>query len=228
MPPTEDNAPLWLPGAEPRDVEDAILDAAKRSCDEAERVAAHWAAAGALYEAARCLELASQERLGLRIDAERALLDTESEAFGAFHGWVGLLVRAGRYYARSGRRRTAASAYARARLFVEEALHGLKAPPTPTAPTLAGLGAAFELAGHCCAADLEAEGLAYYRAAERYWHASARLRPESLMRWRRHPLGRTLAHCLADAADLPPETYWQAEASADFDERLAAARRLYA
>lgn len=223
-----ENEPLWLPQAAGDDVEEAILAAAKRSCAEAERVAAHWAASGQLYEAARCLELASQERLGLRLDADRALLGPEAEAFGAFHAWVSLLVRAGRYYARSGRRRTAQSTYARARLFVEEALRTVTAPPAIDAPNLACLGAAFELAGHCCAAELEREGLTYYRAAERYWRASARLRPESVMRWRRHPVGRTLAHCLADAADLPPETYWRAEASADFEERLAAARRLYA
>jgi hypothetical protein len=89
---------------------------------------------------------------------------------------------------------------------------------------------AFELAGHCCAAMDVETGLYYYRAAEKYWGQSARLRPEALFQWAHHPVTQTVIRCLGPVVEIRPvaAAFREDLFAADYVTRLESAKRLLA
>lgn len=229
------NFELWLPDGQPMDVNDptelsrAILEAARTSEAEVTRIVSHLAGVGQFYQAARCLEIVAQHRLGLDLTGTE-LLDYRIPQFGRFHRIIHDLLKAGALYHQAERHRTAKAAFRRALLFVEEALRNINGLNRVDNGEMACLGLAFELAGHCCVALEDSEGLDYYSAAANYWGQAARMRPEALFQWSHHPVTQTVIRCLAPVA----ETRAIAEATreelfaSDYMTRIDTARRLLA
>lgn len=220
---------LWRPELGPElALDGAILEAAERSDAEAERIVGRLLEQGQRYEAARVLEVVAQRRLGLAVDGAE-LLRYERPAFGRFHRVIYDLMRAGALYARGGRKRTGEAAFRRALLFVEEAIRHIKAPERVEYGEMACLGLAFELAGHCCAALSDPEGLAYYHAAQTYWGQAARMRPEALFQWSHHPVTRTVIGCLGPVVETRSrQEAWDELFAPDYMTRLDSARKLLA
>lgn len=232
--PHDESAPIWRPSTQEGapSLDAAILEAAKASDAEVARLVAHLTGAGRFYEAARVLEVVAQGHLGLALEGHE-LTGHHSPNFGNFHRRIQALMRAGALYLEGGRRRTAQAAFLRAQLFVEEALRQAAGPPAHDARALVCLGLGFELAGHCCVAVGEREGLDYYAAALRYWGQAARMKPEALLAWNDHPVTATVIRCLEPALALRAPTatpqHWPSELFAsDYVTRIDHARRLLA
>src|SRR3989338_8989288 len=106
---TNDPFELWIPGADgqPVDVSSqqalnhAILLALRTSDAEVARVVTHLVDVGLFYQAARCLEIVAQHKLGLDFTGEE-LLNYEVMAFGSFHRVIYDMLRARAPYHRSG------------------------------------------------------------------------------------------------------------------------------
>jgi tetratricopeptide (TPR) repeat protein len=204
----QDGFELWVPGSggEPVDLNnqanlnEAILEAARTSDAEVTRLVSHLASIGHYYQAARCLEIVAQHKLGLEFTGEE-LLSYQFPGFGAFHHVIYDLLRAGALYHQARRIRTAEAAFRRALLFVEEALRNINGLERVDNGEMACLGLAFELAGHCCVALDDSEGLEYYRAAQKYWGQAARMRPEAMFKWSHHPVTQTVIRCLGPAVE---------------------------
>lgn len=228
---------LWIPGADgqPVDVSSqqalnhAILLALRTSDAEVARVVTHLVDVGLFYQAARCLEIVAQHKLGLDFTGEE-LLNYEVMAFGSFHRVIYDLLRAGALYHRSGRQRTSRAAIRRALLFVEEAIRNINGLDRVDNGEMACLGIAFELAGHCCVALDDADGLDYYRAAQRYWSQAARMRPEAMFQWSHHPVTQTVIRCLGPVVEVrPPKSADRDDLFAtDYTTRIDTAKRLLA
>lgn len=199
---------LWIPGAdgEPVDVNNpaklsqAILDAAKTSDAEVTRMVSHLAGIGQYYQAARCLEIVAQYKLGLDFTGEE-LLNYEIPGFGHFHTVIHDMLRSGALYHKARRTRTAEAAFRRALLFVEEALRSISGLDRVNHGEIACLGIAFELAGHCSLALDDQTGHDYYHAAQKYWGQAARMRPEALPKWTHHPVTQTVIRCLGPVVE---------------------------
>lgn len=206
-----DDFEIWVPGADGELVDvgsqaklsAAILAAIHTSDAEVTRLVSHLASIGHFYQAARCLEIVAQHKLGLEFTGEE-LLNYQIPHFGAFHQVIYDLLRAGALYHQARRYRTAEAAFRRALLFVEEALRNINGLDRVDNGEMACLGLAFELAGHCCVALDDAEGLEYYRAAQRYWGQAARMRPEALFKWSHHPVTQTVIRCLGPVVEARP------------------------
>lgn len=227
---------LWVPDVDgspvdvssPKALGEAILAAAGRSEGEVTRLVTHLVDLGQHYAAARCLEILAQHKLGLDLTGHE-LLDYHFPGFGTFHQVIFDLLRAGALYHRSGRQRTSRAAVRRALLFVEEAIRSIRGLDRVDNGEMACLGIAFELAGHCCAALEDADGLDYYRAAQRYWSQAARMRPEALLQWSHHPVTRTVIRCLEPVVEIRPHQIEPDELfAADYTTRIDTARRLLA
>lgn len=219
----------WLDVSHPAHMNAAILDAARTSEAEVTRIVSHLATIGQLYQAARCLEIVAQYRLGLEFSGGELLAYTGPE-FGQFHRVIYEQLQAGALYHQSGRGRTAEAAFRRALLFVEEALRNINGLERVDNGEMACLGIAFELAGHCCAALDDASGLDYYHAAERYWGQAARMRPEALFQWAHHPVTQTVIRCLGPVMDTRPASRPLKDDlfAVDYMTRIDTARRLLA
>ena len=233
----QDPIDLWLPDTPgfafdvtcQQAVSDAILRAVRTSDQEVARLVNHLVQLGQHYAAGRCLEILAQHKLGLDLSGDE-LLNYHFSGFGTFHQVIYDLLRAGALYQQSGRQRTSRAAVRRALLFVEEAIRNIRGIPRGDNGELICLGIAFELAGHCCAALDDSDGIDYYHAAERYWGQAARLRPEALFQWSHHPVTQTVIRCLGPvveirpAQEVPPEELF----AADYTTRIDSARRLLA
>lgn len=204
-------------------LDEAILKAAELSEGDGIRISDQLASAGQPYQAARCLEVVIQRRLGLELTG-RELTGFEEADFGAFHARILALLHAGSLFLEAGRPRTARSVIMRSLLFVEEALRRVE-PPSDEWAALGCLGLGFELAGHCCAASEEADGLEYYQAAHEYWDRAVRSRPEAFPQWTMHPVTDTVIRCLVEAGRIRRVEEERLEAR-DFPTRLEAARAL--
>lgn len=228
---------LWIPGKDGQWVDvssqaklnAAILDAAKTSEAEVTRVVGHLCSLGQYYQAARCLEIVAQHRLGLDFTGSE-LLDYDVPGFGDFHHVILTMLRAGALFHKSQRERTAHATFRRALLFVEEALRNISGLDRVDNGELACLGIAFELAGHCCVALDDSDGLDYYHAAQKYWGQAARMRPEALFQWSHHPVTQVVIQCLqpvvetrAEGRDYPQDLF-----AADYMTRIDTAKRLLA
>lgn len=233
----KDPLDLWIPGEDGRPVDvssqqainQAILDALRTSDAEVARVVTHLVDLGQFYQAARGLEIVAQHKLGLEFTGDE-LLNYEIAGFGAFHQVIYDLLRAGALYHRSGRQRTSRAAIRRALLFVEEAIRNINGLDRVDNGEMACLGIAFELAGHCCVALEDADGLDYYRAAQRYWSQAARMRPEAMFQWAHHPVTQTVIRCLGPVVEIrPADRAVRADLFAsDYTTRIDTARRLLA
>ena len=232
-----DGKELWVPGSgghwidvgNQTKLNAAILDAARTSEADVTRMVGHLCAVGQYYQAARCLEIVAQHRLGLEPTGEE-LLTYNLPGFGDFHGVIHTMLRAGALYHKSARKRTAEATFRRAQLFVEEALRNITGLDRVDHGELACLGIAFELAGHCCAALDDSDGLDYYHAALRYWGQAARMRPEALFQWTYHPVTQVVIQCLQpvvetrrEARDVPEDLF-----AANYMTRIDTAKRLLA
>ncbi|MNX64967.1 hypothetical protein D3C86_960080 [compost metagenome] len=205
----EERPDLWRPAAgeapeldldNPSQLSFAILNVARLSEAEVTRVVDHLVAIGQPYQAARCLEIVAQQQLGLDFTGHE-LIDQGRPGFGLFHHWIHDMLRAGTLYHRAKRPGTADAAYRRALIFVEEALRSLPSYSSDSNSQMWGVGLAFELAGHCCVALDDTNGLEYYQAAERFWSRALRLRPEAISQWTHHPVTRTVINCLSPAVE---------------------------
>lgn len=233
----DDAFELWVPGVDgrpldvtsPRALSEAILAAMGRSEAEVASLVTHLVDLGQHYAAARCLEIMAQHKLGLDLTGDE-LLSYHFPGFGTFHQVIFDLLRAGALYHRSGRQRTSRAAVRRALLFVEEAIRSIKGLDRVDNGEMVCLGIAFELAGHCCVALEDSDGLDYYRAAQRYWSQAARMRPEALFQWAHHPVTQTVIRCLEPVVEIRPAERVEAEAlfAADYTTRIDTARRLLA
>lgn len=233
----EDSVELWVPGvdgqpldvASPRALGEAIVAAMGRSEAEVTALVTHLVDVGQHYAAARCLEILAQHKLGLDLTGDE-LVSYQFPSFGTFHRVILDLLRAGALYHRSGRQRTSRAAVRRALLFVEEAIRSIKGLDRVDNGEMVCLGIAFELAGHCCVALEDADGLDYYRAAQRYWGQAARMRPEALHQWAHHPVTRTVIRCLEPVVEIRPPQQVEPEAlfAADYTTRIDTASRLLA
>lgn len=233
----QDGFELWVPGPDdgPEDLDhparlnQAILDAAKASEEEVTRLVAHLAGIGQYYQAARCLEIVAQHKLGLEFTGDE-LVSYGIPNFGKFHQVIYDLLRAGALYAKARRQRTADAAFRRALLFVEEALRNINGLDRVDNGEIACLGLAFELAGHCCVALEDSDGLDYYHAAQKYWGQAARMRPEALYTWSYHPVTRTVIRCLEPVAEARQvgTDYHDDLFATDYITRIGTARRLLA
>lgn len=200
---------IWIPGADgemvgvgsPTDLSEVVLAAAKTSHQEVARIVAHLAGIGQYYQAARCLEIVAQHKLGLEFTGEE-LINYERSGFGQFHHVIHDLLRSGALYHKARRHRTARATFRRALLFVEEAIRNINGLDRVDNGEMACLGLAFELAGHCCVALEDVEGLDYYHAAQRYWGQSARMRPEAMFQWTHHPVTQTVIRCLLPVVEI--------------------------
>lgn len=199
---------IWIPGSNGELVDvgsqaklaEAILDAARTSDEEVSRMVAHLVGVGQYYQAARCLEMVAQHKIGMLFTGEE-LVSYQVPGFGHFHQVIYVLLNAGALYQRSKRGRTAQAAFGRSLLFVEEAIRNINGLDRVDNGEMACLGIAFELAGHCCVALDDSDGLDYYRAAQRYWGQAARMRPEALLQWSHHPVTQTVIRCLGPAVE---------------------------
>ena len=224
---------FWTPGDDASesqaDMDEAILAAAKRSDAEVSTIVQHLIDVGQYYKAGRCLEIVVQHKLGLDVTGD-ALLSYDVPSFGAFHRTIYHLLRAGALYGRAGRTRTAEVSFRRALLFVEEALRSINGLDRVDNGEMACLGIAFELAGHCCIALDDSDGLDYYHAAERYWGQSARMRPEALFQWSHHPVTQTVIRCLGPVTEARPIDTGLSDDlfASDYVTRIDTARRLLA
>lgn len=228
---------LWVPGvdgvpidvATPAALSAAILDAARASDAEVKRLVTNLVDLGQPYQAARCLEIVAQHKLGLDFTGQE-LLDYQVPGFGSFHAVIYDLLRAGALYHRSGRARTSRAAIRRALLFVEEAIRNINGLDRVDNGEMACLGIAFELAGHCCVALEDADGHDYYRAAERYWSQAARLRPEAMLQWALHPVTQTVIRCLDPVVEIRPADREVRDDlfASDYTTRIDTAKRLLA
>jgi len=234
----QDETPeLWIPGTDGSWVDvssqaklnAAILDAVRTSEAEVTRVVGHLAAMGQYYQAARCLEIVAQHRLGLDFTGQE-LLDYQLPGFGDFHAVIRTMLEAGALYHKAERQRTADATFRRALLFVEEALRNISGLDRVDNGELACLGIAFELAGHCCVALDDSDGLDYYHAALRYWGQAARMRPEAMFQWSHHPVTQVVIRCLRPAVAARKESPAVPDDlfAADYMTRIDTAKRLLA
>ncbi|MDB5100579.1 MAG: hypothetical protein JWM80_5000 [Cyanobacteria bacterium RYN_339] len=234
----QDQTPeLWIPGSDGSwvDVSNqsklnaAILGAARTSDTEVTRLVAHLASMGQYYQAARCLEIVAQHRLGLDFTGGE-LLEYQVPGFGDFHAVIRTMLEAGALYHKAQRERTADATFRRALLFVEEALRNISGLDRVDNGELACLGIAFELAGHCCVALDDSDGLDYYHAAQRYWGQAARMRPEALFQWSHHPVTQVVIHCLHPVVETRKERPSDPDDlfAADYMTRIDTAKRLLA
>ncbi|MEB3196998.1 MAG: hypothetical protein VKP62_07310 [Candidatus Sericytochromatia bacterium] len=228
---------LWLPDADGpaldlsshQAISDAVLRAIRTSDKEVARLVNHLVQVGQHYSAARCLEILAQHRLGLDLTGDE-LLNYHFPGFGSFHQVIYDLLRAGALYHSSGRQRTSRAAVRRALLFVEEAIRNIRGLDRVDNGEMVCLGIAFELAGHCCVALDDSDGIDYYHAAQRYWGQAARMRPEALFQWAYHPVTQTVIRCLGPVVEIrpvqeiPPDELF----AADYTTRIDTARRLLA
>lgn len=231
----EDRGDLWLPGpgageldlSDPTKLQLAILNVAKLSDEEVTRVVTHLVDAGQHYQAARCLEVVAQERLGLELPAEVVLNPTKPD-FGAFHATIYFLLRSGALYNRARRPRTAATIFRRALIFVEESLRSIDRVRPSHNQDLWSLGVTFELAGHVCVALSDSDGLDYYGAAMQYWTQAVCLRPEQIPQLTCHPVTRTVIGCLEQAVDGRDidENYREILFTPDYQTRIDSAKSL--
>lgn len=204
-------------------LEETILKAAELSEGDGIRISDQLASVGQPFQAARCLEVVIQRRLGLSLTG-RELTGIEEADFGVFHARILALLHAGSLYLEAGRPRTARAVLLRSLLFVEEALRRLE-PPSDEWAALCCLGLGFELAGHCCVATEESDGLEYYQAAHDYWDRAVRSRPEAFPQWTMHPVTDTVIRCLTEAGKIR-RVEEECLAARDFPTRLEAARAL--
>jgi hypothetical protein len=228
---------IWLPGADgepidvsnPTDLSEVVLRAARTSPQEVARVVSHLAEIGQTYQAARCLEIIAQHKLGLDFTGDE-LISYEVPGFGQFHHVIHDLLQAGALYHKARRHRTARAAIRRALLFVEEAIRNINGLDRVDNGEMACLGLAFELAGHCCVALEDREGLDYYHAAQRYWGQSARMRPEALFQWAHHPVTQTVIRCLHPVVEIRPVDQERQDDlfAADYMTRIDTAKSLLA
>jgi hypothetical protein len=231
-----DEFELWVPGPDdkvdlenPGKLSQAILDAAKASDDEVTRLVSHLAGIGQYYQAARCLEIVAQHKLGLDFTGDE-LVSYAVPNFGKFHRIIYDLLQAGALYNKARRLRTAEAAFRRALLFVEEAIRNINGLDRVDNGEIACLGIAFELAGHCCVALEDSDGLDYYHAAQKYWGQAARMRPEALYQWSYHPVTQTVIRCLepvTEARQVGRDCQDDLFAT-DYITRIGTARRLLA
>lgn len=233
----EERPELWMPSSDgngpeldldnPNQLSFAILNVATLSASEVTRVVDHLVAIGQYYQAARCLEIVAQHHMGLDCSGHE-LIDRGRPTFGVFHSQIYDMLRAGTFYHRAKRPRTAEAAYRRALIFVEEALRSLPGYSKDSNTEMWGVGLAFELAGHCCAALDDASGLEYYQAAEQFWTKALRIRPEEITHWTYHPVTRTVINCLGpvvETRDLD-EGYIEQLFTNDYQTRLDTAKSL--
>ena len=228
---------IWIPGADGEwvdvgsqaDLSEVVLAAAKTSHQEVARIVGHLASIGQYYQAARCLEIIAQHKLGLDFTGDE-LINYAVPGFGGFHHVIYDLLQAGALYHRARRHRTARAAFRRALLFVEEALRNINGLDRVDNGEMACLGIAFELAGHCCVALEDVEGLDYYHAAQRYWGQSARMRPEALFQWTHHPVTQTVIRCLGPVVEIRPVDQSRQDDlfAADYVTRIDTAKSLLA
>ena len=230
-----DRPELWKPtGGEseldlnnPNQLSFAILNVAQLSQSEAARVVSHLVQIGQYYQAARCLEIVAQHQLGLDFTGYE-LIDRGKPGFGLFHHLIYQLLSSGALYHRAKRPRTAETTYRRALIFVEEALRNLPGYSQENDTEVWGVGLAFELAGHCCAALDDSDGLEYYQAAEQFWTRAQQIRPEEISHWTSHPVTKTVISCLnpvAEARDLD-DNYREFLLASDYQTRLDTAKSL--
>jgi hypothetical protein len=184
------------------------LDAALQSVGqlpraEARRMIDQLIRLGQYYEAARCLELMAQQGLGIITRAER-LVDRRRPEFGLFHDDIRALMQAGELYHRSRRPGTGWAAFQRALIFVEEALRSLEGVERDDPGEACCIGLAFELAGHCCAAIDNADGLEYYKAAQEYWDQGTAVSPDETSRWQAHHVTHTVIASLEPVVAIKP------------------------
>lgn len=158
---------------------------------------------GQYYEAARCLELMAQQSLGIFTRAER-LVDRRRAEFGSFHDDIRALMQAGEIFHRSRRPTTGWAAFQRALIFVEEALRSLEGVERDDPGEACCIGLAFELAGHCCAAIDNADGLEYYKAAQDYWDQGTAVSPDETSRWQEHHVTQTVIASLEPVVAIKP------------------------
>lgn len=219
----------WLDISNQAKLNDAILAAARTSEAEVTKLVSHLAQLGQFYQAARCLEIVAQHRLGLEFSGQE-LLDYEVPGFGDFHAVIRRMLEAGALYHKAQRQRTAEATFKRALLFVEEALRNVTGLDRVDNGELACLGIAFELAGHCCVALDDSDGLDYYRAAQQYWGQAARMRPEALFQWAHHPVTQVVIRCLEPVVETRKARPSDSEDlfAADYITRIDTARRLLA
>lgn len=231
---TPEEGGIWRPSGEgdldlsnPQQLSFAILNIALLREEERARVVSHLAAVGQYYQAARCLEIVAQHRLGLDFTGSE-LIDYHIPGFGGFHAMIYEQLRSGALYHKAKRPNTALAAYRRALLFVEEALRRMKRFAEDDQDAVWGIGLAFEMAGHCCAAMDDSSGLEYYQAAESYWGKAVRLRPEEIMHWTYHPVTQTVINCLAPVAETRAlsDDYREQLLTSDYQTRLESAKSL--
>jgi hypothetical protein len=225
---------LWRPEAADEsaagvDLTASLLDAARTRPEDVAAIVAHMVAIGQTYQAARCLEILAQQRLGLEFTGGE-LISYDAPRFGAFHRDLHDLLQAGALYHQARRHRTARAAIRRALLFVEEAIRNINDLDRVDNGEMACLGLAFELAGHCCVALEDRDGLDYYHAAQRYWGQSARMRPEALFQWTHHPVTRTVIRCLGPVVEIRPVDSERRDGlfAADYVTRIDTAKSLLA
>ena len=230
----DDRGELWLPDPDSRDLDlsdplhlqQAILNVAKLSDEDVARVVGHLANAGQYYQAARCLEVVAQERLGL--EAPAYAVNPASSGFGAFHAAIYILLRAGALYSRARRPRTADTVFRRALIFVEESLRSVDTVRTGHNEALWSVAVTFELAGHVCVALADPSGIDYYEAARNYWDQAILLRPEDSPALTIHPVTRTVISCLSSAIEAREidENYREILFSSDYVTRIDTATSL--
>lgn len=231
----DDRGELWLPGSQEEDLDlvdpfklrAAILNVAKLSESEVASVVNHLIGAGQFYQAARCLEVVAQERLGLDAPADQ-VLNPAMPGFGAFHATIYYLLRAGSLYGKSRRPKTAHTIFRRALLFIEESLRTVDRVRQSHMHDVWSVGVTFEMAGHVCVALSEMDGLDYYGAAIQYWDQAVRLKPEEVPSLTYHPVTRTVIGCLEQAAMARnvDENYREVLFTADYQTRIGTAKSL--
>ena len=231
----EDRGDLWLPGpgagdldlSDPFKLQLAILNVAKLSDEEVARVVSHLIDAGQHFQAARCLEVVAQERLGLEVPPD-VVLNPAIPSFGAFHATIFFLLRAGALYSRAQRPKTAATIFRRALIFVEESLRTVERLTPSPLQDYWSVGVTFEMAGHVCVALSDTDGLEYYGAAMDYWDQAARHRPDDIPQLSCHPVTNTVINCLEQAALARniDEHYLDILSTPDYQTRIGTAKSL--
>lgn len=158
---------------------------------------------GQFYEAARCLEVMAQQSLGV-VNGPSELMDSRRPTFGQFHEDIRALMRAGALYHRSRRPGTGWATFQRALIFVEEALRNLTDVEVDNPADACCVGLAFELAGHCCAAIGNTDGLEYYKAAYDYWDQSAATNLDASRSWQAHRVTQTVIASIEPVVEIKP------------------------
>lgn len=230
-----DESQLWLPGPAIGDLDlgdslalqAAILNVAKLSADDVGRVVAHLVNAGQYYQAARCLEVFAQERLGMEAPLD-LVFNPATPGFGAFHATIYFMLQAGALYSKAKRPRTADTIFRRALIFVEESLRSVEHVRSSHNHDLWSLGVTFEMAGHVCVALDDVAGLDYYGAAIEYWNAAVRLKPEEIPTLTYHPVTKTVISCLEPAIETRrlDENYREILLTPDYQTRIDTAKSL--